>query len=152
DMEFYFSAPDIVSQILNFGIPSPIDIQVTGRDPKGYDIANEIKARVAQIPGAADVHLHELVHGPDLRVNVDRTRAQQIGLSQKDVANTMLVSLSSSGQAAPNFWLNFQNGVNYQVAVQTPQYKMDTLDDLRNTPVVAPGLPQPQLLGNLATF
>lgn len=136
---------------MNFGIPAPIDIQVTGRDPKGYEIANEIKQRVAQIPGAADVHVHQVVHGPDLRVNVDRTRAQQIGLSQNDVARTMLISLSSSGQASPNFWLNFQNGVNYQVAVQTPQYKMGTLQDLKNTPVVAPNLPRPELLGNLAT-
>jgi multidrug efflux pump subunit AcrB len=151
DMEFYFSAPDIVSQILNFGIPSPIDIQVTGRDPKGYDIANQIKTRVAQIPGAVDVHVHQLVNGPDLRVNVDRTRAEQIGLTQNNVAQTMLISLSSSGQTAPNYWLNFQNGVNYQVAVQTPQYKVDTLQDLKNTPVVAPNLPRPELLGNLAT-
>src|SRR5213082_2024000 len=151
DMEFFFAAPDIVSQILNFGIPAPIDIQVTGRDPKGYEIANQIKERVAQIPGAADVHVHQVVHGTDLRVNVDRTRAQQIGLSQNDVARTMLISLSSSGQASPNFWLNFQNGVNYQVAVQTPQYKMDTLQDLKNTPVVAPNQPRPELLGNLAT-
>ena len=152
DMEFYFSAPDIVSQILNFGIPSPIDIQVTGRDPKGYDIANQIKTRVAQIPGAVDVHVHQLVNGPDLRVNVDRTRAEQIGLTQNNVAQTMLISLSSSGQTAPNYWLNFQNGVNYQVAVQTPQYKMDTLQDLQNTPVVAPNLPRPELLGNLAAI
>jgi multidrug efflux pump subunit AcrB len=151
DMEFFFSAPDIVSQILNFGIPSPIDIQITGRDPKGYDIANQIKTRVAQIPGAVDVHVHQLVHGPDLRVNVDRTRAGQIGLTQSNVAQTMLISLSSSGQTAPNYWLNFQNGVNYQVAVQTPQYKVDTLQDLKNTPVVAPNLPRPELLGNLAT-
>jgi multidrug efflux pump subunit AcrB len=151
DMDFYFAAPDIVSQILNFGIPAPIDIQVTGQNPKGYDIANEIKGRVAQIPGAADVHVHQLVHGPDLRVNVDRTRAQQIGLTQNDVARTMLVSLSSSGQNAPNFWLNFKNGVNYQVAVQTPQYKMDTLQDLWNTPVVGQNLPRPELLGNLAS-
>jgi multidrug efflux pump subunit AcrB len=151
DMEFFFSAPDIVGQILNFGIPAPIDIQITGRDPKGYDIANQIKTRVAQIPGAVDTHVHQLVHGPDLRVNVDRTRAEQIGLTQNNVAQTMLISLSSSGQTAPNYWLNFQNGVNYQVAVQTPQYKMDTLQDLKNTPVVAPNLPRPELLGNLAT-
>ncbi len=152
DMEFFFSAPDIVSQILNFGIPAPIDIQITGRDPKGYDIANQIKTRVAQIPGAVDVHVHQLVHGPDLRVNVDRTKAEQIGLTQSNVAQTMLISLSSSGQTAPNYWLNFQNGVNYQVAVQTPQYKMDTLQDLQNTPVVAANLPRPELLGNLATI
>src|ERR1700719_16937 len=151
DMEFFFAAPDIVSQILNFGIPAPIDSQITGRDPKGYDIANQIKQRVAEIPGAADVHVHQVVHGPDLRVNVDRTRAEQIGLSQNDVARTMLISLSSSGQASPNFWLNFQTGVNYQVAVQTPQYKMDTLQDLKNTPVVAPNLPRPEFLGKLAT-
>ncbi len=151
DMEFFFSAPDIVGQILNFGISAPIDIQITGRDPKGYDIANQIKTRVAQIPGAVDTHVHQLVHGPDLRVNVDRTRAEQIGLTQNNVAQTMLISLSSSGQTAPNYWLNFQNGVNYQVAVQTPQYKIDTLQDLKNTPVVAPNLPRPELLGNLAT-
>ncbi len=92
------------------------------------------------------------VHGPDLRVNVDRTRAQQLGLTQTAVASTMLTSLSGSGQASPNFWVNFKTGVNYQVAVQTPQYKLDTLNELLNTPVVAPGLPQPQLLGNLATI
>ncbi len=152
DMDFFFSAPDIVSQILNFGIPAPIDVQVSGRDPKNYEVAHEMMGRIAQIPGAVDVHMHQVVHGPDLRVNVDRSRAQEIGLTQSDVARTMLISLSSSGQAAPNYWLNFQNGVNYQVAVQTPQYKMDSLQDLQNTPVVAPGQPRPELLGNLATI
>ncbi|HSI12647.1 MAG TPA: efflux RND transporter permease subunit, partial [Chthoniobacter sp.] len=152
DMGFYFAAPDIVSQILNAGLPAPIDVQITGRDPKNYEVAKDLQQRIAKIPGAVDVHLHQLVHGPDLRVNVDRTRAQQIGLTQRDVASTMLISLSSSGQSAPNFWLNFQNGVNYQVAVQTPQYKMDSLNDLLNTPIAAPGLTQPQLLGNLASI
>ncbi|MDB6138398.1 MAG: acriflavin resistance protein, partial [Verrucomicrobiaceae bacterium] len=152
DMGFYFAAPDIVSQILNAGIPAPIDVQVSGRDPKNYEVAKDLQRRIEKIPGAVDVHLHQLVHGPDLRVNVDRTRAEQIGLTQRDVANTMLVSLSSSGQASPNFFLNFKNGVNYQVAVQTPQYKMDSLNDLENTPIVAPGLATPQLLGNLATI
>ncbi len=152
DMEFFFQAADIVGQILNFGLPAPIDIQMTGRDPKNYALAKEIEARVEKIPGAADVHLHQLVHGPDLRVNVDRTRAEQLGLSQRDVAGTVLTSLSSSGQASPNFWLNFQNGVNYQVAVQTPQYKMDSLSSLLNTSIVPSGEMQPQLLGNLATL
>jgi len=150
DMEFYFAAPDIVSQILNFGLPAPIDVQIAGHDPANYEIAKELEARVAKIPGAVDVHLHQRIHGPDLRVNVDRTRAGQIGLTQRDVAGTVLISLSSSGQTAPNFWLNFATGVNYQVAVQTPQYRMETIDALRNTPVTAPGLVQPQLLGNLA--
>ncbi len=149
DMEFSFSAPDIVSQILNFGLPAPIDIQITGANPENLALAKQIEARVAQIRGAADVHLQQRVHGPELRVNVDRARASQIGLTQQNVANTLLTSLSSSGQASPNFWLNFQNGVNYQVAVQTPQYEMDTLNALLNTPVVAPGLAQPELLGNL---
>ena len=99
DMEFFFQAADIVGQILNFGLPAPIDIQMTGRDPKNYALAKEIEARVEKIPGAADVHLHQLVHGPDLRVNVDRTRAEQLGLSQRDVAGTVLTSLSSSGRA-----------------------------------------------------
>ncbi len=152
DMEFYFAAPDIVSQILNFGLPSPIDVQITGRDPQNYQLAKEIEAKIIGIRGAADVHLQQRIHGPDLRVNVDRTRAQQIGLTQTNVASTMLTSLSSSGQASPNFWLNFKTGVNYNVAVQTPQYKMDTLNALENTPVAAPGLAQPQLLGNLATI
>jgi multidrug efflux pump subunit AcrB len=92
------------------------------------------------------------MHGPEFWVNVDRTRAQQIGLTQQNVASTMLTSLSSSGQAQPNFWLNFKTGVNYNVAVQTPQYEMQTLNDLRNTPITAPGLTSPELLGNLATI
>ena len=152
DMEFYFSAPDIVSQILNFGVPAPIDIQVSGKDKANYAIAQKIRAQVAQIPGAVDVHLHQVVNGPDLWVDVNRTRAQEVGLTQTDVASTMLISLSSSGQTGPNFWLNYDNGVNYKVAVQTPQYKMDTLQDLKNTPVVAPGLPRPELLGNLSAI
>src|SRR5579862_8056951 len=150
DMGFYFGAPDIVSQILNFGLPAPIDVQVTGRDPGNYQVALQIEKRIAAIPGAVDVHLHQRVHGPDLRVNVDRTRAQQIGLTQNAVASSVLVSLSSSGQASPNFWLNFQNGVSYNVAVQTPQYKMDTLQDLINTPVSLTSGGTPELLGNVA--
>ena len=152
DMSFYFAAPDIVSQILNFGIPAPIDIQVTGRDPKNYALAKEIEREVAKISGAADVHVHQVVNGPELRVNVDRTRAGQLGLTQQNVASTMLISLSSSGQAAPNYWLNFQNGVNYAVAVQTPQYNMDSLQQLKNTPISSSGNATMQLLSNLATI
>jgi multidrug efflux pump subunit AcrB len=155
DMEFAFGAADIVSQILNFGIPSPIDVQVTGavaNSEANYKVATVLAGKVAKVPGAVDVQVHQMVHGPDLRINVNRTLAQQIGLQQQAVASAVLVSLSSSGQAAPNFWLNFKNGVNYNVAVQTPQYRMGTLDQLANTPISLSGTARPQLLGNLATL
>jgi multidrug efflux pump subunit AcrB len=152
DMDFYFAAPDIVSQILNFGLPAPIDVQISGRDIKDYDVSKQLQERIQKIPGAVDVHLHQVVNGPDLFVKVDRTRAEQVNLTQTQVANNVLISLSSTAQASPNFWLNYANGVNYQVAVQTPQYQMDTLQALLNTPIIAPNLPQPELLGNLATI
>jgi len=148
----FFSQPaDIVSQILNFGLPAPIDIQVVGRDLQANNaIAKQIEARVARIPGAVDVHVHQIVDAPQLFVNVDRTRAAQMGLTQRDVANNLLVSLSSSGQTAPNYWLNPQNGVNYLVTVQTPQYKIDSIDALQSIPVVVGSMSAPQLLSNLA--
>ena len=152
ELTFFFQPADIVSQILNFGLPAPIDIQIVGRDQKSnYEIARQIEQRVAHIPGTADVHLHQVVDAPELRVNVDRTRAGQIGLTQRDVANTLLTSLSSSSQTAPNYWLNPENGVSYFVAVQTPQYKMDSIDALQSTPITASGLAMPQLLSNLAS-
>jgi len=133
---FFFEAANITNQILNFGLPAPIDVQVTGRDAEpNYKIARQLEARIAQIPGAADVHIHQVVDGPELRVNVDRTKAGQMGMTQQDVANSMLISLSGSGQVAPNQWLNWKNGVNYQILVQTPQYKIDSVDALMRTPV-----------------
>ncbi len=153
-LTFFFQPADIVSQILNFGLPAPIDIQIVGRDQKGnYEIARQIEDRVSRIAGAADVHLHQVVNQPELRVNVDRTRAEQVGLTQRDVAANVLTSLSSSSQTAPNFWLNPENGVNYIVAVQMPQYKMDSVAALQNTPITPLNNTgaAPQLLGNLAT-
>jgi multidrug efflux pump subunit AcrB len=151
-LTFFFQPADIVGQILNFGLPAPIDIQVVGRDLQAnYAIAKHIEARVARIPGAVDVHVHQIVDAPQLFVNVDRTRAAQMGLTQRDVANNLLVSLSSSGQTAPNYWLNPQNGVNYLVAVQTPQYRIDSIDALQSTPIVVGSMSAPQLLSNLAT-
>jgi multidrug efflux pump subunit AcrB len=151
-MQFFFGAADIVSQILNFGISAPIDVQVRGYSPGNYQVATQIAHEMRHIPGAVDVHVHQVVHGPDIRVNVDRTQAQQTGLQQQNVASAVLISLASSGQAAPNFWLNFQKGISYNVAVQTPQYRMETLDELRNTPISLSGTNRPQLLGNLATL
>jgi multidrug efflux pump subunit AcrB len=151
DMIFFFQPADIVTQVLNFGLPAPIDIQVVGRDPQNQDIAQEIQTRVAAIPGAVDVHLSQVLNIPELFVNVDRTRSQQIGLTQRDVASDMLVSLSSSAQTAPNFWLDPTNGVSYAVQVMTPQYKIPSIDALGRTPVTSPGVRRPQLLSNLAT-
>lgn len=156
ELTFFFQPADIVSQILNFGLPAPIDIQIVGRDQKGnYEIARQIEQRVSRIPGAVDVHLHQVVDQPELRVNVDRTRAEQVGLSQRDVAGNVLTALSSSSQTAPNYWLNPENGVNYTVAVQMPQYKMDSVAALENTPITslnagANSTAAPQLLSNLA--
>ncbi len=155
-LTFFFQPADIVSQILNFGLPAPIDIQIVGRDQKdNLEIARQIEQRVARIPGAADVHLHQVMNAPELLVKVDRTRAEQVGLTQRDVANTLLTSLSSSGQTAPNYWLNPENGVSYFVAVQTPQYKMDSVDAINSTPITGSGQSStqtgPQLLSHLAT-
>lgn len=152
DLIFFFQPSDIVSQILNFGLPAPIDVQVVGRNQAAnYQIARQIESRIARIPGAVDVHLHQVVNAPELRVNVDRTRAEDIGLTQRDVANSLLISLSSSGQVAPNFWLNPENSVNYMLSVQTPQYRIDSIDALGRTSIAASGSGAPQLLSNLAT-
>jgi multidrug efflux pump subunit AcrB len=154
DETMFFQAANITNQILNFGLPAPIDIQVVGRDEIGnYKIAQQIEHRVAAIPGAVDVHIHQEVNYPEIRLKVDRSKAQQLGLLQRDVTNSMLISLASSGQVAPNQWLNPVNGVNYTVAVQTPMYKIDSFDAIQRTPISAPGgTGEPQLLGNLATF
>jgi multidrug efflux pump subunit AcrB len=165
DVTFYFQASDIVNQILNFGLPAPIDIQISGRAfYSNYEIAKKIRQEVAAIPGTTDVHINQVVYAPELRVNVDRSRAQTIGLTAGSVANSMLYALAGSGQASPNYWLNPQNGVNYSVVVQTPQYKMNSIDSLNSIPVtggtargietdpalaVAPG---PQMLNNLASI
>jgi multidrug efflux pump subunit AcrB len=152
DLTFFFQPADIVGQILNFGLPAPIDIQVVGplkNAPKNYDIAQEISRRLTKIPGAADVHVHQVNDVPLMRMNVDRARASQMGLQQKDVANDMLMSLSSSGQVSPNWWVNPANNVDYLVAVQTPSYNVDSEEALMNTPVHTAG-GSTQLLGNLA--
>lgn len=150
DMVFFYQPADIVSQILNFGLPSPIDIQVVGRDKGNYAITQEIARRVKLVQGAVDVHIHQVLTTPEIRINVDRTRAQEVGLSQQNVANNLLVSLASSGQASPNYWLDPKNGVSYIVAVQTPQYLIHDIADLQRTTIQAPNGSQ-QLLSNLAT-
>jgi multidrug efflux pump subunit AcrB len=152
DAEFFFQPADIVGQILNFGLAAPIDIQLSGpRRDENYKIARRIEKAIAKIPGAVDVHLHQLVDAPQLMIKVDRTRAEQIGMTQRDVANSLLVSLSSSGQTDPNYWIDPKNGVNYPVAVQTPQHLIDSIEALNNTPILRPNSTQAaQLLSNVA--
>ena len=139
DVVFFFEAANITNQILNFGLPAPIDVQVLGRNAAGnYELARQIAAKVAQIPGAADVHIHQVVDYPTIDINVDRSKAGQVGLTQRDVATSLLISLSSSGQIAPTQFLDWRTGVSYGVAVQTPQYRMDSLDAVLRTPISSP--------------
>jgi len=173
---FFTQPSDIVGQTLNAGLPAPIDVQVVGHDPRNYQIAEELRRRMTAIPGAVDVNVHQVVNYPSLLVKIDRTRAQELGLTEKQIADNLLVSLSGSGQTAPNFWLNPENGVSYLISVQTPQYKINAVPDILHTPIAitagnlpAPAagtagyqvpetgltgtdLPQPQLLSNLASI
>ena len=155
DLEFFTQPADIVSQILNFGLPAPIDIQVTGplaESDKNFKVAQQIANELKGVPGAVDVHVQQILDAPRIMIDSDRALAQQIGLTQRDVANSLLISLTGSGTTTPNFWLNPQNGVSYQVVVQTQQYRIASLDELHRTPVAIAGQSSPQLLTNLADF
>ncbi len=152
---FFFQPADIVNQILNFGLPAPIDVQVSGpnRNADGdLAAARLLQTKMAAIPGAADVHLQQIVDGPTLNINVDRTRAEQLGLTQQQVSQSLLVSLAGTGLSAPSYFLNQQNGVVYSVVTQTPQYRLDSPEALLNTPLTAPGLTEPALLSSVATI
>jgi multidrug efflux pump subunit AcrB len=151
-VDFYWQPADIVSQILNFGLPAPIDIKVAGYGgPANYQIARQIQAQVARIPGAVDVHLHQVVSAPSLNVAVDRTRAAELGLRQRNVANDLLVFLSGTSQVSPEFWVDPIVGIPYAVSVRTPQYRVRSIDALWNTPVAVPSQGSTALLSNLAT-
>src|ERR1700730_15381132 len=150
---FYFEPADIVAQTLNFGVPAPLDIQIVGADVNGnYAVASQIAEKMRAEPGAVDVHIQQLLDQPRLQFDVDRVRVQQVGLTERDVASNVLVSLSSSFQTQPNFWLNPKNGVSYNIAVQTPQYKINSLDSLRALPINSRTATTPQLLENLASM
>lgn len=153
-VEFFFQPADIITQILNFGLPAAIDVQLSGNNIAGNAaLAGELAKAIRKIPGAVDVHVHQKLDNPTLELQVDRARLQQLGLNVANVGQNLLIALSGSSQTAPAFWLNPQNGVVYNVAVQAPQYRVDSLDALLNIPVAAgasaPGA-TPQLLGNLA--
>jgi multidrug efflux pump subunit AcrB len=152
DGTFFFTPANITNQILDFGLPAPIDLQVVGRGKNNYELATQLMKKIAAIPGAVDVHIHQQVSYPTMQINVDRSKARQVGLTQQDVASSALVSLSGTGQTAPNQWLNPLNGVNYQVVVQTPIYRLDSLPAMARMPISSPAGNSSQLLGNLADF
>lgn len=154
---FYFQSADMITQILNFGLPAQIDLRVVGRDrANNLHVAQELQRRIADIPGIADAHLQQELDAPGFMVNIDRSRALELGLSAQAIANGVNTSLSSSKQVAPNFWTDPKAGIPYYIAVQTPEHQLSSLGDLSNTPVstalAANGPPIPGLLGNVATF
>ena len=151
--EFFFQPADIVSQILNFGLSAPIDVQFIGKNVQGnLAVAKGVAAKMRQIPGAVDTHIYQLFNQPKLDLAVDRSKANQLGLTERDVANSLLIALSSSFQVSPSFFLNPVNGVSYNLAAQAPQYRIQTLQDLLDLPITAANGAPNQLLVNLATL
>lgn len=154
DTTFTFPPADIVSQILNFGSPAPIDLQIRGANvAANFDYANTLVAQIRKVPGIADVRIQQSRKNPVLNVDIDRSRAQEVGLNTRDVTNNMVVTLAGSSQVAPTFWLNPANGVSYPIVMQTPQYRMDSMSALENLPLNgAVAGSATQILGGLATF
>jgi multidrug efflux pump subunit AcrB len=151
-LTFSFLPADIVSQILNFGAPAPIDLQVRGNDlGADYAYANKLLAQVRRVTGVADARIQQSAALPTLAVDIDRTRAQYTGVTAADVTNSLVVNLASSLQVAPTYWLNEKNGVTYPIALQTPQYQVDTLPALQNLPINATGAPT-TVLGGIANI
>jgi multidrug efflux pump subunit AcrB len=153
---FYFQAADIVTQILNFGLPAQIDVRTVGYDPSNLAVAKQLRQRLGAIPGIVDAHLQQEVDAPEFYAEIDRTRAAQLGLNASTVATNINVSLSSSEQVSPNFWTDPTSGIPYYLAVQTPEYKVNSLNALANTPVstslAVSGQVVPGMLSNVATF
>jgi CzcA family heavy metal efflux pump len=150
---FYLIPADIVSQILNFGLPAPIDVQIVGHDLYGNRaFADNLLQQLKYIPGITDLRIQQVFDQPRMHLDVDRTKAQQVGFTQRDVAQNLLISLSGSFQTAPAFWLDPKTGVTYNIEAQTPQYRADTLQDLQNIPVTGPGTGQSEILASLASF
>jgi multidrug efflux pump subunit AcrB len=156
DVLFYFQPADLVTQVLNFGVPTQIDVQFQGRDREGNQaLAKELQQKMADVPGLVDAHVQQELDAPAMTYTIDRTRAQQLGLKMQEVANNLNISLSSSEQVSPNFWTDPKAGIPYYFAVQTPEYKISTRNQLDNTPLTAGvdpnGTPIPTLLGNVAS-
>ncbi len=151
-IEFFFQPADIVSQILNFGISAPIDIQFQGKDVQGnLAVAKDVTEKVRHVPGAVDAHIFQLYNQPKLDLTVDRSKANQLGLTERDVANSLLISLSNSFQVSPSFFLSNKNHIVYNLAAAAPQYRVQTLDNLLDLPITSANGAPNQLLVNLAT-
>ena len=150
---FYFLPADIVSQILNFGLPAPIDVQIVGQNlDANRAFADQLLNKIKFVPGIVDLRIQQTFDQPKLHIEVDRTKAQQIGFSARDVATNVLISLSGSFQTTPNYWLDTRTGVSYSIAAQTPQYRVDSLQDLENIPVTGPGTRQNAIMASVASF
>ena len=153
DTVFSFPPADIVSQILNFGAPAPIDLQIRGNNlDANFEYAHKLLKAIRRVPGVADVRIQQSRQSPVFEVNVDRTRAQEVGLTARDVTNNLVVNLAGSSQVAPTFWLNPANGVSYPIVMQTPQYRLDSLSALANLPVGGSAGGPPQVMGGLVDF
>ncbi len=150
---FYFLPADMITQILNFGLPSPIDIQIDGANSEGNrKFADQLLSSIRQVPGVVDLRVQQPFDQPKLHIAVDRTKAEQAGFTQYDIAGGMLVSLSGSFQTTPTFFLNPKNGVTYNVVTQTPQYRINSLQDLQNVPITSPRSTHPEILGDVSTI
>jgi multidrug efflux pump subunit AcrB len=155
DVLFYFQPADLVTQVLNFGVPTQVDVQVQGRDRENNKrIAALLRQRIGDIPGIVDAHVQQELDAPEMSYTIDRTRAQELGLNMQEVANDLNISLSSSEQISPNFWTDPKTGIPYYFAVQTPEYRISDKAQLDNTPVASSsnpdGIPIPNVLGNIA--
>jgi multidrug efflux pump subunit AcrB len=152
-LSFAFLPADIVNQILNFGAPAPIDLEIRGANLEGnFAHANKLLAKIRRIPGVADARIQQSARSPTFNVDVDRTRAQFVGLTERDVANSLVVNLAGSSQVAPTYYLDPNNGVSYSIVMQTPQYQLDSLSSLETLPMTAPGVPTPLILGGIANI
>jgi len=152
-LQFAFLPADIVSQILNFGAPAPIDLQVRGADVNAnFAYANKLLSRIRRIPGIADARIQQSPNNPSFNIDVDRTRAQYVGLTERDVTNSLVVNLAGSAQVAPTYYLNPDNGVSYSIVMQTPQYQIDSLSALETLPITAGSTATPPILGGIANI
>ena len=152
-LQFFFQPADIVDQVLNFGLPAPIDIRISGPDSdEDYALAEKITRDISRVPGVVDSHIFQVPDAPALTIDVDRALAQELGISEDEIVRNVLVTTNLSGQTSPNFWVDPKNGVSYLLAVQSPTYRVNSAQDLWTVPITPAGAKSPQMLMNIAKF